>query len=45
MAIGENKLADLFEKLLSAGRVEDAKKASSDPTYRERLYKELGIGD
>ena len=45
MAKGENKLADLFKKLLSAGRVEDAKRASCDPIYRKRLYKELGIGD
>ncbi len=45
MAKGENKLADLFIKLLSAGRVEDAKRASCDPIYRKRLYKELGIGD
>ena len=45
MAKGENKLADLFKKLLSAGRVEDAKRSSCDPIYRKRLYKELGIGD
>ena len=43
MQKGENKLADLIGRLLSAGRIEDVKRASSDPVYRRKLYEEFGI--
>jgi hypothetical protein len=43
MEKGESKFADLTGKLLSAGRIEDVKKASADPIYRKKLYEELQI--
>ena len=43
MEKGESKFADLTGKLLSAGRIEDVKKASADPIYRKKLYEEFQI--
>lgn len=43
IAIGENKMADLMQKLFSQGRVEDAQKAASDQAYRNSLFKEFNI--
>lgn len=40
---GERKFANLTGKLLSAGRIEDVKKASADPMYRKKLYEEFQI--
>ena len=38
---GQTMISSLMEQLLSAGRIEDAKRAASDPEYRERLLKEM----
>lgn len=38
---GENKLAALMNELFSCGRVDDAKKAAKDETYRAELFKEF----
>ena len=38
---GQALISSLMERLLTAGRIEDAKRAASDPEYRERLLKEL----
>ena len=43
VTIGEKKLAELMDKLFSAGRVEDAQKAVKDEAYRTNLYKEFHI--
>ena len=43
IAKGENRLAALMSRLISAGRIKEAARASSDPEYREKLYAELGI--
>lgn len=40
---GEQRLGVLISKLLSLGKTEDAMKASSDPEYRNRLYKQYGL--
>ena len=42
-AEGADRLGRLMAALLSQNRIEDAKKASSDPAYRETLFKEFGI--
>ena len=42
-AKGEKKLSDLFRSLEEAGRKDDAFKAASDASYRQKLYKEFGI--
>ena len=42
-SIGADKLGRLMVALLSQNRIDDAKKASSDPAYRETLFKEYGI--
>ena len=42
-SIGADKLGRLMAALLSQNRIEDAKKASSDPAYRETLFKEFCI--
>lgn len=41
--IGADKLGRLMTALLSQNRIDDAKIASSDPEYREKLFKEFGI--
>ena len=40
---GADRLGRLMSKLFEQNRVDDAKKASSDSSYRESLYKEFGI--
>ena len=40
---GETKLGTLMTKLRELGRVDDAFRAASDPTYREKLYAEFSI--
>ena len=40
---GESRLAVLMDKLLSLGRVEDARKAAKDETIRAVLFKEFHI--
>ncbi|MBP5163759.1 MAG: PD-(D/E)XK nuclease family transposase [Spirochaetales bacterium] len=42
-AEGADMMASLVSVLLQAGRTEDLKKASSDTSYREQLFKEFGI--
>jgi len=42
---GENLMAKLINMLLSAGRTEDALKATSDENARKEFYKEFGIID
>lgn len=42
-ARGEARLSALMDKLLGSDRIEDAKRASSDVAYREKLFKEFGI--
>ena len=37
---GENRLADLLQKLIDTGRNEDMNRAISDPEYRKQLYLE-----
>ena len=41
---GEEMLGTLVNKMLSIGRVEDAKRAATDPAYREEQYKVYNIG-
>lgn len=38
---GQIMISSLMERLLSAGRIEEAKRAASDPEYREQLLREL----
>ena len=40
---GADRLGRLMSKLFEQNRVDDAKRASSDSSYRESLYKEFGI--
>ena len=40
---GEHKLAALMDKLLSFGRLEDAKKAAKDELYRSQLFSEFNL--
>ncbi|MBR7173284.1 MAG: hypothetical protein IKD50_02510 [Clostridia bacterium] len=40
---GESKLAELMDKLFSAGRVDDARKAVKDENFRAGLFKEFHI--
>ena len=42
-AEGESKMAGLIQSLMDAGRYDDIKKAVDDASFREGLYKELGI--
>ena len=42
-AEGEDALALLMKKLFDQNRIEDAKRASADKEYRNRLMKELGM--
>ena len=43
LAMGADRMASLVEMLLKAGRTDDLQKASTDPVYRENLFKEFGI--
>ena len=40
---GQDMISSLMERLLSAGRIEEAKRAASDPEYREQLLRELSM--
>ena len=42
-ARGEKRVNSLYEKLMNAGRMEELKKAISDESYREKLYKEYDL--
>lgn len=39
---GENRVVQLMQKLMDDGKTEEMKRALSDPTYREQLYREYG---
>ena len=41
---GQNILATLINKLLAAGKTDDAMRATTDKDFREKLYKQYGIG-
>lgn len=41
--LGEERTLQLMTKLLEAGKIEDAKKATTDKDFRNKLYKEYGI--
>ena len=43
-AEGKNQMADLMKRLLDENRIEDAKRATEDPTYCDELMKQYGIG-
>ena len=40
---GQDQLAHLMDRLLSLGRLEDAKRAAKDKQYRDLLFKEFAI--
>ena len=40
---GQNKFGKLIHILLDQGRTEDASRASTDPEYRDQLYREFQI--
>ena len=40
---GADRMASLVAMLLKAGRIDDLQKASTDASYREKLFKEFGI--
>lgn len=40
---GENRMAQLIQKLLGAHREEDLLKASENVEYRNQLFREFGI--
>ena len=40
---GENRMAQLFQKLLQLNRLEDCRKVSEDEKYRQLLFQEFGI--
>ena len=42
-AEGEALLAKLMSALFADGRMEDAKKAATDPSLRQELYKQYGL--
>lgn len=42
-AEGETRLSMLMAKLFSQNRLEDAKKCTDDPEYREKLYREFQL--
>lgn len=39
---GENKVLQLMQKLLDAGKTEEMTRVLSDSAYREQLYREYG---
>lgn len=43
LAEGADRMATLVAMLLKAGRTDDLQKASTDPAYREKPFKEFGI--
>ena len=40
---GENRLNDLYERLMRDNRLDDMKKAMADEEYREKLYEEYKL--
>ena len=40
---GENLVMALMQKLLSAGRYDDAKRVTEDPDYKKKLMKEFAL--
>ena len=40
---GQNLLSQLMSKLFADNRIEDAKRATQDPDFREQLYHEYGF--
>ena len=40
---GENRLNDLYERLMRDNRLDDMKKAMADEEYREKLYEEYRL--
>lgn len=40
---GENLVMTLMQKLLSAGRYDDAKRVTEDPDYKKKLMKEFAL--
>ena len=40
---GENRLAELMNRLFASGRTEDAQRAALDAGYREQLFAEFGM--
>ena len=43
LAEGQNLLSQLMSKLFADNRIEDAKRATQDPDFREQLYHEYGF--
>ncbi|MDD6201574.1 MAG: hypothetical protein PUB13_01305 [Lachnospiraceae bacterium] len=43
LAEGQNLLSQLMSKLFADNRIEDAKRATQDPDFREQLYHEYGL--
>ena len=43
IAEGEERMSVLFDKLFAMDRFEDAKKATKDADYRQKLYEEFGL--
>jgi hypothetical protein len=44
-AVGENKLAELINRLLADNRQEDIARVTSDENVRRKMYEEYGIVD
>ena len=44
MAQGEERLGDLTDQMIKAGRMTDVQRATTDRAYREEQYKVYGIG-
>ena len=42
-AVGEDRVNQLIQKLLEAGRTEDITKAVKDREYQEELFREFGL--
>ena len=41
---GEERVCILFNRLMEAGRIDDARRVMVDPVYREEQYKAFNIG-
>ena len=42
---GEEKMFDLIQRLVDAGRFNEISKIKDNKEYRQKLYKEYGISD
>ena len=42
---GRNEMTQLFAKLFSLGKSEDAEKAAKDPNYMRKLLKDYGLAE